>query len=250
MSASTRTRITIATSLAAAVASASGCNLGRSCDFGTDAINIVAEVVDDGVTVRAEASFKSGRGAYATPVELCDDDTLTINGEDPVETFKLDRVVYSVTHEVADAPRDYVFELDRGARDEVIEVRSTLPPTFEILTPMADEMVSRAADVLVTWEPSAPDGEMQIEIEEDIGGGLCIVTATPEHDYKRLGGIRVPDDGNWTIPAGALSSDAAEPCEASYALTRTAIGDYPEAFEPGGFVEARLRRSVAVVSTP
>jgi hypothetical protein len=230
--------------------STAGCNIGQSCDFETGAMKLVAEVVDNGHTVRAEASFRSEDGAVVTPIELCEDDILTINGQEPIETIKLDRVTYSLTQDFEDAPRDFLFELVRDARDEVVEARVTLPGAFEILSPANGESLSRADEVDLTWEPPEPEGEMQIEIEEMLGGGICIETRTEGHDYKRHGGIRVEDGGTWKIPAGTLTSELDEPCDAVYKLTRAATGEYPEALDRGGFVEGRVQRMVGFESTP
>lgn len=233
-----------------ACVSASGCNIGQSCDFETRAMKMVAEVVDDGITVRAEASFRSEDGAVVTPIELCEDDTLTINGQALTETIKLDRVVYSITQDFEDAPRSFVFELVRDGRDEVVETRVDLPGAFDILTPAQGQSLSRSEEVDITWEPPEPEGEMQIEIEEMLGGGICITTEMGDHDYKRHGGIRVEDDGMWKIPAGALTTELEEPCDATYKLTRSATGAYPEALDRGGFVEGRVQRTVGFESAP
>ena len=227
-----------------------GCNFGQSCDYETRAMKLVAEVVDDGSSVRAEASFRSEDGGSATPIELCEDDILTINGTQPRETIKIDRVTYSLTQPFEDAPRDFVFELARSERDEIVRTSVTLPNVFEISSPANGESLSRADEVEITWEPPEPEGEMRIEIGEMLGGGICIRTETAEHDYKRHGGIGVDDTGSWKIPAGTLATEVDEPCNALYKLTRTAIGDYPEAFDRGGYVEGRVQRMVAFESTP
>jgi hypothetical protein len=227
-----------------------GCNIGQSCDFETGAMRLVAEVVDDGTVVRAEASFRSEDGGYATAIELCEDDALTINGQAPTQTIKIDRVIYSLTRNFEEAQRDYTFELVRAERDEVIRARVTLPHTFEILTPANGESLSRAEELELTWTPPEPEDEIQIEIEEMLGGGICITTATAEHDYKRPGGIRVEDKGTWTIPPDVLGTELEEPCDAVYKLTRSVAGDYPDVLDRGGYIEARVQRTVAFESAP
>jgi hypothetical protein len=227
-----------------------GCNFGHSCDFETKSMKLVAEVVDNGAIVRAEASFRSEDGGVVTPIELCEDDILTINGAPPIETIKLDRVTYSVTQDFDEAPRDFVFELDRDGRDEVVEAKVTLPDAFVISSPAEGQSLSRSEEVDLTWDPPAPEGEMQIEIEEMLGGGICIKSEVEGHDYKRHGGIRVEDSGLWKIPAGTLSTDLEGPCNAAYKLTRSAPGAYPEALDRGGFVEGRVHRTVGFESAP
>lgn len=229
---------------------ATGCGFGQSCDFDTKAIKLVAEVVDDGITVRAEASFRADEGAQSTAIELCEDDTLTINGDPPIETIKLDRVAYSVTRDFEGAPRNYTFELVRSDKDEVVETQVVLPAVFEILDPAAGETLARSEETHITWDPPEPEGEMQIEVEEMLGGGICVKTEMAEHDYKRLGGIRVEDSGSWKIPPDVLTTDLEEPCEAAYKLTRSNPGEYPEAFQRGGFVEGRVQRTVGFELAP
>jgi hypothetical protein len=227
-----------------------GCNFGQSCEFETGAMKLVAEVVDNGATVRAEASFRSEAGGVVTPIELCEDDILTINGQPPIETIKIDRITYSRTLDLEDAPRTFVFELVREERDEVVEAAVTLPEMFAIVFPSEGESLSRSEDVDLTWDPPAPDSEMQIEIEETLGGGVCIATDANGHDYKRHGGIRVADTGLWKIPADVLSSELDEPCNAAYKLTRSTTGTYPEQLDRGGFVEGRVQRTVGFESAP
>src|SRR5690606_34918865 len=74
-----------------------GCltSVGDSCTVPTHAISMVATVVDNGMSIRAEADFEEGdRRGLSFPLELCPDDVLTINGEAPRMTEKVGRIVY------------------------------------------------------------------------------------------------------------------------------------------------------------
>ena len=222
----------------------------RSCDVPTDEMSVVATVVDAGPSIRAEIDFERGdRSSIDRPLELCDEDRLTINGEEPVETERPGRVVYGVTFP-PEAERDVVFQLDREGHGERVRVELSLPPAFQIVTPEANAVISRASDLLVSWDPPLPDDTMRIELGEEVGMGVCIYTEEGEHDYKSLAGVDVPDDGEWTILGGSIVSDAEAECAAYYTLKRIEPGEYPGALGIGGYVEARVDRTVAFRSAP
>lgn len=223
---------------------------GRTCDVASDAMSVVATVVDAGPSIRAEIDFEDGdRSSLDRPLVLCDEDRLSINGEEPVETERPGRVVYGVTLP-ADADRNVVFQLDREGFGERVRVELPLPPGFEIVAPLADAVVPRASDLLLQWDPPTAEDTMRIGLGEEVGMGVCIYTEDGDHDYKTLAGIDVPDDGDWTIPSGSILSDGDAECSAYYTLKRIAPGEYPAAFGRGGYVEARVDRTVWFRSAP
>lgn len=241
-----------ACSLALLAFAAGGCGDagGDSCTVETGEMSVVATVVDSGSTLRAEIDFERGdRSELDDPLTLCDDDELTINGERPTKTERPGRVVYGVSFD-GDAERTVAFDLDRQGGEERVRFEVTLPPIFEILAPADGDAVSRGADLVMQWEPPAPDDTMRIELREEIGMGVCIFTDEGEHHYKRLGGVDVPDDGDWMIPADSVHSDLDEACSASYLMSRIVAGDYPAALGQGGYVEARVDRTVTFDSVP
>jgi hypothetical protein len=236
--------------LAAAIATGCVEDSGRSCDVPSDEMSVVATVVDAGPSIRAEIDFEDGdRTSLDRPLVLCDEDELTINGAEPLETERPGRVVYGVTFQ-PDADRDVVFELDRRGQGDRVTVELSLPPAFEILAPLTDAVVPRASDLVLEWDPPLADETMRIELGEEVGMGVCIYTEDGEHDYKTLAGVDVPDDGNWTIPGGSIVSDTDLECTAYYTLKRIAPGEYPGALGVGGYVEARVDRTVAFRSAP
>ncbi len=218
-----------------------------TCGLANDELSIVAVVVDRGDVVRAEIDFEAGdRTLDTTPLSVCEEETLRINDRTPTRTDKPERIVYSANLDAAQT-RTVTFSLSRS-EDDTVTVAVDLPDAFDVTAPAPGEMVSRATDTVLTWVPDNPDGQMRIELGEEIGGGICIFTDEGEHHYKDLGGIDVPDQGRWTIPGGSVQSDYGGPCNATYTLKRIAQGEYPANLQEGGYVEARVERTITFVS--
>jgi len=222
----------------------------EGCDIDLAELSMVAAVVDDGRVVRAEVDFASGdRSTLPIPYRRCPDDEIRINGVDALETIKTERVEYSLTVSPETAPRTFSFEFVRPG-DPPIEATVTLPPAFDVTAPLPGTPLPRAADVALTWEPAAPEDEMRIALVETIDGAICLTTPVAEHDYKSNIGVPVPDEGTWTIPAGAIVGNEGAACDAYLEFNRYAYGVYPEALTAAGLVEGRVVRRVYVVSTP
>jgi hypothetical protein len=223
----------------------------HSCEHETESISIVAMAVDDGSRVRTEIDFDaSDRSSFPFPLQLCEDDQLTIAGRTPERTDRIDRVVYSVNIDSADALAEIEVVLDRKSQDDTAEFTIPVPPAFDIVTPQSDAMISRGEDFLLEWAPADEGEQIRIGLTEEIGYGLCLNTPQSEHDYKSMGGVVVDDVGSWTIPAGVIASDEGGECEAVYALRRLRPAPYPAVFLEGGFVEGRAERNVAFRSVP
>ncbi len=225
-----------------------GCTPDR-CKVENEELSMVARVIDNGVTVRAEVDFATGeRGELSVPWQRCENDRVRINGEDATEKVEAERVEYSVTLDVG-AAAEFEFTLARDGYSPV-SARVAMPPAFTVSEPMAGQPISRGRDVTILWEPPNPEGQMQIELIEEVGAGICIVTEKEGHEYKRPGGIRVEDVGEWLVPGSAIGGDPQADCEARYVLKRFSQGDYPAALDPGGFVEAQVLRTIVFTSTP
>ncbi|MBL4682996.1 MAG: hypothetical protein JKY37_00285 [Nannocystaceae bacterium] len=237
--------------LAFGVLASTGCDqeTADTCSVSNDALSLVAIVVDNGVKLRAEIDFESGdRTGLPNPLQVCDSETLTIGGESPTVTEKGDRIVYSVTLPL-DTPPEVAFVLERNGEDEV-EVRVSRPPSFSVTAPDDGQTVPRSEDLTLMWSPTVEGSEMLVSVEEDVGYGLCVVTQEGEHHYKTRVGVPVPDSGQWTIPAGAVTSETPGPCAAFYNLRRVLRSPYPADLAEGGFVEARVLRTVEIESVP
>jgi hypothetical protein len=219
-----------------------------TCGKENDEISAVAIVVDRGDVLRAEIDFEAGdRSGEAAPLFVCGDERLRINGDSPIETEKADRIIYAANLGAED--RTVSFSLTRPEGDVSLSI--DVPDPFDIVAPAEGAELSRAADAVVEWTPPVADRTMRIELGEEIGGGICIYTTDGEHDYKDRGGVDVDDGpGTWTIPAGTVAADGGGPCGAHYTLKRIAQGEYTSALSAGGYVEARVERTVTFVSTP
>jgi hypothetical protein len=219
---------------------------GDTCEVATADVSAVALVVDSGWDIRAAIDFEAGdRRGRNSPLRLCDSDRLTINGDEPLVIEKADRIEYALSLP-ADGVRRFEFVLDRASEGDRIELQVELPPPFEILAPMAGAVIDPAQAQVIEWAPPLEGGAMAVEIGEEIGGGECLVATTPGHTYEAAGGVRVDDTGQWTIPAGALSSPSTLPCTLTYTLARVELARYPAALQASGRVEARTERYVDV----
>ncbi len=242
-------RLASALLLASALAACDPAAGTNACGIGNDGLSVVATAVDNGVNIHAEVDF--GDGARTGPpgrFALCDDDELTIAGREPDRIDRTDRVVYSVSLD-ATAARVIEFMLKRPGEDD-LAFAVELAPSFDILSPMADEEVSRSSDFMLSWAPANDGAEIHIGLAEEIGYGICLETTTDEHDYKSEGGVVVDDKGSWNIPARVIDGGTRDKCDATYRLTRFTTPSYPAAFHSGGFLEGRVERTVAFVSVP
>lgn len=227
--------------LALGIGPGCGANDGETCEIATDEISTVALVIDSGLDIRAAVDFEQGdRRGRGAPLRLCDTDLLTINGDTPAAIEKASRVEYSVTLP-SDGDRRFDFVLERES--ETITFAIDLPSAFEILAPMDGDELQIGQAQPIEWEPPVDDqSTIQIGLSEALGGGQCLETTEPEAAYEGLGGVPVPDTGQWEVKADELRSDSPSACAATYTLTRLALGDYPAQFERGGRVEARVER--------
>lgn len=223
---------------------------GETCDVATSEISAVALVIDSGWDIRATIDFENGdrRGRNA-PLALCSSDRLTINGMEPTQTNKADRVEYSLSLP-ADDTRSFRYELTRDAQGGKVTFEVELPPAFEVVTPMDGDPVDFGQAQVLTWEPPLEGASMRVALGESIGADECLLTNTEGHTYETAAGVTVPDAGQWTIPAGAVMSVGDQNCTVTYTLSRVELGTYPTALHRSGRIEARTERYVDVVVLP
>lgn len=220
---------------------------GDTCEIATEDISAVALVVDSGWDIRATIDFEAGdRRGRNTPLRLCDSDTLEINGEEPEVIEKTDRVEY-VLSLAADAERSFSFVLERDAQGDRVTFDVELPPAFEITAPEDGATIDFSQEQVLQWAPAIDGGTMHVGLGEVIGGGECLVATTEGHTYEAAGGVTVDDKGQWTIPAGVVSSESPDDCTLTYTLSRVLLAPYPEVLEGSGRIEARTERYVDVV---
>lgn len=220
---------------------------GDTCEVETEDISAVALVVDSGWDIRATIDFEAGdRRGRNSPLRLCDSDTLRINGEEPEVIDKADRVEYALSLD-PDGDRSFSFVLERDAQGDRVTFDVELPPAFEITAPEDGTVIDFAQDQLLQWEPALDGSSMHVGLGEVIGGGECLVATTEGHTYESAGGVTVDDKGQWTIPAGVVSSESPDDCTLTYTLSRVLLAPYPESLEGSGRIEARTERYVDVV---
>lgn len=223
------------------VGGAAGCDeAGQACTIATDQISMNVKVIDApmGIVVVTELRDHGGYDS-GVPVELCEEEgeRILVNGREarPEEYEDVTRYV-----RMLDGPSmeyEVVYERKDGDARVVVEP----PPPFEISGPGMDQMLSRAADVELTWTAGDPNREVLVNVERD--------------DVLCLDGweMTVADAGSLTIPAGALtlaSADAGPNCDASFVITRTKLGEYDASLESSGSIEAVVRRKSRFVSIP
>jgi len=236
--------------LAAVVALGCSASDEETCEIVSEEMSAVALVIDSGFDIRVSVDFELGdRRGQGEPLRLCDSDRLTINGRTPTEIGKASRIEYAIDLE-ADGERSFAFVLEREDQEERIAFDIELPAPLEFLEPTGEEPVSVGEGQTVQWEPAVEGETIELSMSEALGGYECLESDTPGHDYERLGGVRVPDTGQWEIPAGAVGTDSPQPCMATYTLTRITRGSYPEQLERGGRVEARVERYRDVTIIP
>jgi len=241
--------VAVAVALALGLA---GCSSSGSdtCEIATEDISAVALVVDSGWDIRAAIDFEAGdRRGRNSPLRLCDSDVLTINGARPDVIDKADRIEYAVSLPV-DGARSFAFVLDRESEGDRIAFEMELPPAFEITAPMDGDVVDFSQEQVLTWEPAVSDGSMRVALGETIGADECLLAATEGHTYEAAGGVTVADSGQWTIPAGVVTSPSTEVCTLTYTLSRVRLAPYPEALQASGRLEARTERYLDVLVLP
>lgn len=223
---------------------------GDTCDIPTGEISAVALVVDSGWDIRATVDFEAGdRRGRNSPLRLCDSDTLEINGNEPDVIEKSDRVEYALSLPL-DGERSFTFVLERDAQGDRVTFDVELPPAFEITAPQDGEVIDFAQEQVLQWAPAMDGGSMHVALGEVLGGGECLVATTDGHTYEANGGVTVDDKGQWTIPAGVVSSMSPAECTLTYTLSRVLLAPYPEGLEGSGRLEARTERYLDVTVEP
>lgn len=206
-----------------------------------------ATAIDNGSTMRAEVELQES-SVLAESLALCKKDELRILDSDPEEVVHGERLVYSVTTEIENAPRDIAVSYEHAG--DRIEFRLELPPPFLVTAPTADADIPRSKDFTLAWEPANPGGSMRIGILEEIGYGICLSTEVEMQTYKQPDGIEVDDSGSWLVTAKAIDGAMRDRCKASYWFTRSAEAAYPAELHPGGTLTAETTRTVAFRSVP
>lgn len=163
-----------------------GCGVENSCEIVTQSFQAVFLVTESSEqTANASATFSTGAGLASVTVELDCGDTISVNSgilaRKPVLGFGA-----SYESEITKAATyDFVF-----ARPGEDPYSSTVqaPAAIEITAPSSAAELSRGDRLTVAWTTSPADW-MHIEVTAD---KMTPITA------------QVPDNGSYTLPAGAV----------------------------------------------
>lgn len=124
----------------------------------------------------------------------------------------------------------YLRKEHRDAPDSYV----TLPEIFSISAPLANETYSRANDIVINWEPSDTDLDVQIGVFVD-----C--TNSDDLSYDDL--ISVPTDtGTYTLPAGTLNNgDVSGTCVTTIEVSKNQTGTIDTGLYGGRIIGERFR---------
>lgn len=207
-----------------------GCPREDSCNILTGGIHFTFGVVEKDGAATVTASFNVG-GPFGTALSLgdCGDD-ITVNGV-PLEE-KRGAFVY---YEAVLAPADlYTFEFTRASEGPYVS-EAVAPPPVTITAPAEGTAISRAAAFDITWEDN-----------DEASPGIWLFIGGPcvEGMSRDIG-----DNGLYTINAEDLElPDAADSCDVTISLTRTAAGTMDPAIE--GTIFARSVDETWITSNP
>jgi hypothetical protein len=224
-------------------ASGSGCASVDSSDVLTSGIYPNFTASTDGSGTRAEAILRVGGASSNTFVSLSGDDSLTVTADGTTTTLTQtqlgDYSVYSADLEPDAEDASFTFALVRTSDAGAPSSIASLPAPFELTAPSADSVISRADDILVSWEPSGEQDTILVEWATD-----CTWTYEVEVDG---------DTGSYSIPAAdveLIDGHEDESCAGTLTVTRRRGGTLDPAFEEGGTVYGRQTRSVDLRSDP
>ncbi len=218
---------------------------GSSCDATIQGMSLDADVYnerDGDIVARASFEFGDMSGVGGTSLELCETDELRINGEvaREYEDQLTNRLYYDV--KFSEEQTEYEFVFSREGEADVV-ARVSQPPAFEIVSPSAQESLSRADGLTIEWDP-AGNSTMDILIDPDeVGDASC------------MNGLRedVDDLGVYTFLTSDLElpaeAEKVDQCRVDVQLEREVTGEYPSEFDNGS-IRAFQRRWVEFVSVP
>lgn len=207
-----------------------------SCNIKTAGIYVEYEVVHQGNSAKAKATFWVGDKPGGTFLTLgsCGDG-ITVNGQAMSKnTSDIDHDYYEANLSQTDS---YTFVFTREDEDPYSSTVSP-PPAVNVTGPSGGD-IPRTEAFDVTWE--AGSGNIKLLIDGD-----CI------KDYPSVLGDDVPDNGSHAVAAGAIepfvSSDADKSCTATVELTRSNGGSLSPSLK--GTIKAESVGTTSFTSTP
>lgn len=194
-----------------------------------------------------ESELRVGGGS-GTIVELTGEDKLVCTVGDTKKTLNKDGNFYKYTFTGDEGNTTFVFAFNRSDEDETAPNSNvTLPDPFTITGVTSTQEVSRGAQLVVAWEPSATFDSTHWELDGD-----CLFPTNGK--VTTDGALTLSGaDFNPTLTAeeGVKSGDPSKSnCTAKLCIERKRLGTLDPAFaeEEGGEIYAIQRRCTSFVS--
>jgi hypothetical protein len=217
-----------------------------SVDVRTHGVYAEYEAVSNGTSTSVSARLKVGGDDSNTFLELQGQDELRATvGDQPVKELTGSDEVYRATFSEGGSGVEVVVSFMRGPDDEdAPDSSAILPDVFTIDDALAGQEVSREDDIVITWDPSGTNDDMEWELDGADTENNCIDWLTGS----------VSDGGMLVIPAEDFEpnfdSDEMESCEVTFTLDRIRAGSVDDAFGEGGRFLAIQRRRLSFIATP
>lgn len=220
-------------------------------DVGSKNIKTDGMFADFEVTARADgdsevrAALRVGGGLSNTYVELSPGDVLSATSGSETHTLTEDGSgafnvhVYHATFSGIEEDKAFTIGFDRADDVSAPDSHTTLPAPFQLTAPTANQEVSRADALTISWTPANTRDDMSARLDGD-----CIIVAAPHIDS---------DSGTLTLPADSLSPSAGhegDTCNVDIRIARTRSGGVDPAFGEGGHFNAVQLRTITIRSTP
>lgn len=161
-----------------------------------------------------------------------------------VELTSPDRVAHGTRFATFNRDERVYVYLWRKDHETVGDSWTTLPPTFEIVTPTDAQTISRSEAIALSWSNPGSDDIMRLLVRGECEDGSVV------DQQIDLGN----DDGDQAIPASAFEGDIGNPgstdCDLRLLLRRIHRGHINTGYGRGGLFEGIEQRWVDVRSTP
>lgn len=234
----------IGLALFAVVAIAACKETTSSTNIRTPGISMAVEVIAESESTSTVTATLQVGGPNGTYVILDNGDALYAEADgDRKEMHAIEDGVYEVKYRVGDADTEFAVMLERDQDDNALDNTGRLPAPFEITSSYSDVLSRADDDVEVTWEPSGQDGDMRVEIEDEVGG--CIAF----DERKNIGG----DPGTYVVGKDTLKSqdeEMPETCDVTLTLSRSRDGTTDPALDSESTFVLRQVRSETFTSAP
>ena len=218
------------------------CTKTESSDILTSGVYADLSAIGDGTTTDVSATLFLGQPINLNYLDLTGDDRLIASDGGEDKTMIESEILNVVSHhaEFTTSAEGDEFEIsflrtvDAGAPSSL----ATLPAGFTPDPPPTT--ASRAAELAITWSPSATTDTMSWQATGD-----CIELAS-----SPITG----DTGTAAIPANTIKkrmgANIADQCTVTVTLVRSRPGELDSHYGKGGQISGQQRRAITFTSTP